>query len=578
MAKSSLGKRGRKFVKRFSKVSGKARAESKAHVRDKLLRRLSHIRNIRLLVLEWVLLALVVIVIGVAQAFWFVNTYARDEFVEGGSFVEATLGKVNSMNPLFATTSSEKVLSKLMFATLTQVDYTGQVGPGLAQSLRASEDGMVWTVKLKENLKWSDGEPLTVDDVMFTIGLIQNPLVNTIYGANLENVKVTLSETGEVVFRLPSEYADFASALEFPIVPKHELEDAQLKTLIEDDFSNAPVGSGAFVFNAAQVTTKSDEEVIYLSANANYYMGMPMLGSFVVHTYDSKDEIVAAVNSGAVTGTAELDGEDAARVSTGAFDKRLTPINVGAFAFFNTSKGILKNVEMRRAIMRGVDWDEAIQAAPDREAIKYPILSAQLDGVNYPAIIGHDVNAARGKIAELGGGGVGLEIAVVRSGYLPEVAERIRGQLAELGFDARLNIYDETQEFVANVIAKRSYDILVYEVEMGADPDATAYYHSSQASESGLNLSNYRNNLADDLLIGARETLDTELRRRKYESFLEYWVADVPAVGLYRVDLVYFYNKNTRVYNEEWKIVDAEDRFVDVGNWAVSRGIRNLTP
>ena len=113
---------------------------------------------------------------------------------------------------------------------------------------------------------------------------------------------------------------------------------------------------------------------------------------------------------------------------------------------------------------------------------------------------------------------------------------------------------------------------------MGADPDLLPYYHSSQATGAGLNLSNYRNTLVDDLLIGARETLDVTLRAKKYESFLEYWVEDVPAIGLYQANMTYMYNKNARCYSESIHLVTALDRFIDVTAWAINRGTKNLTP
>ena len=576
---NSIKKRGQKIIRRLSRASVKARVEGKEHIKENFLQRLSHVKNIRLLVLEWLLLAVVLIALAVTQAFWFAGSYAENTFVSGGSYIEATVGRVNSMNPLFATTSSEKVLSRLMFATLTATDYSGHPGVGLANYIRASEDGKVWKVRLRDNLKWSDGEPLTVDDVMFTIGLIQNPAVSTIYGSNLDNVKVAVNDAGEIVFNLPSAYADFGVALEFPIVPKHKLDDAELKTLVEDDFSITPVTSGAFTFNARQTTTTSGDEVIYLSANPYYYMGKPMLNSFAVHVYSDKAGVISAVNSGAVTATAELAGLDADKVTSGSFYRRETRIDAGAFMFMNTSSGALKNLELRRAIRQGMNLEQVRAAAPGMSALNYPLLDSQIELSNYPAIPEYNHESAVEKIASIRGEGkIVLNVATVNSGYLPAVAEAVKAELESLGIDVVLTVYEETQEFITGTVAQRAYDILIYEIEMGVDPDLLPYYHSSQASKAGLNLSNYRNTMVDDLLVGARETLDYNLRARKYESFLNYWVSDVPAIGLYQANLTYIYNKNVRPYDENEILAVGLDRFMDVENWAVNKGEKNLTP
>ena len=575
----SIKKRGQKILRRFSKASIQASEESREHIKENLIERVSHIQNIKLLIFEWSLLVLALIMLAMTQAFWFSSSYATDVFVDGGTYTEATIGRVNSMNPLFATTSSEKVLSKLMFATITTIDYSGKPGLMLAESLTPDENGKVWTMKLRDNLKWSDGEPLTSEDVMFTIALIQNPAVNTIYASNLENVKVTENENGEIVFTLPVAYADFESALEIPIVPKHSLENVQPKTLIEADFSSMPVTSGAFKFNALQTKANSDEEVVYLSANPYYYLGRPMLNTFAIHTFAAKDAIAGAMNNGSVTATAELGGLDSDKITSDSFIKRESSVNVGAFIFLNTTSHFLKNRELRTTIREGLNLATIRDKAPGTSALNYPLTNMQIELNSYPEIPAENFLEATTKIEEFEKEEIiSLNIATVNSGYLPAVAEELKNQLVLLGIDARLMVYEETQDFIANIISKRNYDILVYEVELGADPDLLPYYHSSQTKAAGLNLSNYSNTLVDDLIVGARETLDETLRVKKYESFLNYWVEDTPSIGLYLANATYIYNKNVRTFGENVKLVTIMDRFSDINNWATVKATRNLTP
>jgi len=577
--KKTVRKRGQKFIRRFSRASQKAGEEGREHIRENLIGRLSSIANIRLLILEWGLLVLALIMLASTQSFWFSDSYSENVFVSGGTYTEATLGDVNSMNPLFATTSSEKVLSRLMFATLSAVDYSGHIGIGLAESIRSSEDGKVWTVRLRDGLKWSDDVPITNEDVIYTAELIKNPAVNSAYSSNLANVKVAENENGELIFTLPTTYADFETALNIPVVPKHALEDSDPKTLIEDDFSTMPITSGAFNFNAAQTTSGGEQKIYYLSANPNYYGGKAMLNSFAIHTYANRDEIIEAVNAGTVTGTAELSGAEQERIAAGRVFQKDSSLNSGAFIFLNTASEKLKNAELRQAIRQGIDLEKIRAAAPDTQALDYPLLKSQITLSSYPIIPGRDEAAARTKIAELAGGEtLHVDIATVASGYLPGVANAVAEELKGLGFDVELTSYEENQEFITNIISKRNYDVLVYEVELGADPDLLPYYHSSQAAASGLNLSNYRNALVDDLLLGARDTLDETLRAKKYESFLEYWVTGVPAIGLYQPNLTYYYNKNARTFGNNIRLVTALDRFTDVGSWAVVKETRNKTP
>ena len=576
---NSLKKRGQKIIRKFSRISVKAREEGKEHIKENLIARVSHIRDIKLLIAEWCLLVAGLVMLAVTQAFWSGSSYAQDVFVNGGSYTEATVGAVNSLNPLFATTNSERVLSKLMFSTLTTVDYSGNIGMGLLESLTPDDNGKVWKAVLRHGLKWSDGEFISNDDILYTISLLQNPAVSTIYSSSMRNVKVKEEEDASITFTLPSAYADFASALDFPIVPRHALEDTPANALIEDEFSQAPVVSGPFMFNATQKNTIGDDVTVFLSANPYYYRGKAMLNSFAVHAYSDKDAVVSALNSGAVTATAELSGPEADRVTSDSFIRTDQSINSGAFMFFNMTSDGVKNKELRKAIRQGLDLINVRTSAPGAVMLDYPLIDSQIKLTNYPKIPAYNFDAAKEKITELAGGNtINLNIATVNSGYLPAVAESIKAQLELLGIDATVTAYEETQDFVGNVIAKRNYDILVYEVELGADPDLLPYYHSTQASASGLNLSNYKNAIVDDLLIGARETLDETLRIRKYESFLNYWVEDVPAIGLYQANMTYIYNKNTRAFGNNVTLVTPLDRFSDVRTYAATKATKNKTP
>jgi ABC-type transport system substrate-binding protein len=286
-----------------------------------------------------------------------------------------------------------------------------------------------------------------------------------------------------------------------------------------------------------------------------------------------------AIKAGSVTATAELSGPDVKDLSSTNFLTKDSSVNAGVYAFFNMSRGELSNVDLRRAIRQGIDVEKILAIADGTQALKYPLLESQIQLEKYPEVPGYDFEAAKSKIAELTKDKeLNLNIVTVNSGYLPEVAGAISESLNALGVKNNVSTFAENQEFLTNIISKRNYDILIYNIELGSDPDPLAYYHSSQATASGLNLSNYRSTLVDDLLIGARETMDRQLREKKYESFLNYWVNDVPAVGLYRLNLTYIYNKNVRAFGNDVRLVTALDRFVDVTDWASVKGTKNKTP
>lgn len=573
--KHSLKKRGQKLVRGVSRTTARLGEEGKEHIKQNFVERLSHIENVRLLIFEWLLLVTALILLAITQAFWFGDSYAQDSFAMGGTYSEATLGAVGSLNPLFATTSSEKTLSRLLFATLSANDYSGHAGLGLAQSIMPSDNGRVWTVRLREGLKWSDGEPLTNEDVLFTVSLIQNPAVKSIYDTNLAGVVVGESADSDIIFTLLTPYVDFISALNFPVLPRHKLKDTDPRQLVEDTFSTQPVTSGPFSFNALQTTATSGEKVFYLSANPYYYGGRPQLGSFAVHTYPDKDSLMRGLNLGMVTATAELSKVESQDLA-GTLLAKDSALNTGAYIFFNTRSENVNRREIRAAIRQGLDLSRLRVLSPDTAPLDYPLLESQITLGHYPEIPARDAEAAKARLSELfADQRPQIEIATLQLGSLPDIAEELANQIEQLGLGANVTIYDEQNQ---DFIARRTYDLLVYEVGLGATPDLLPYYHSLQASSSGLNLANYGSTITDDLIIATRSTLDSTLRTRKFENFLEHWMEDVPAIGLYQANLTYVYNRNARTFANNVRLVTPLDRFVDVTAWAVNKDVKNMTP
>ena len=575
--RSKVKKRGQKISRRFSRFSKKTTDQTVEHIQENIVDRVSHIRRIRLLILEWSLLILAIIMLSIKQAFWYVNSYSTEGWKRGGTYTEATLGKVASLNPLFAATSSEKVLSKLMFASLAAPDYSGHIGPALASSITVDDTGKIWTVKLRENLKWSDGAPITNQDVLYTVKIIQSTSISTNYSSNLSGVKVA-EENSNLIFTLPAAYANFSSALNFPILPSHILADVSAEQLLESVFSTTPVTSGAFSYNASQNVGTNGEKIIYLNKNPGYYGGEPYLDSFVVHAYLTLGDILEAINNGSATATAELLPTDADLVDSSLIERQ-TALSAGVYAFFNTKQGVLSNKTIRKALQKGIDMESLRAPLGEEQSLDYPLLASQVDIKKYPPLPEYDPDYAKDiiKKADLGENSI-VQIATTEAGYFPSLAENLKYQLEQLGLKAEIKMYSPGQEFLLNVIRPRNYDILIYEIELGADPDLFAYYHSSQANESGLNLSNYTNGIASDLLLAARSTIDPTLRAAKYGSFLEQWLDDVPALGIYQVNLSYYVGKNIRTFSEDDRLVSAVDRFVDVGYWSTEKTAKNRTP
>lgn len=577
-------KSGRKIFKKISLFSKRVHRDGQEHIKENLIDHISHIKDVRLYILEWILLVTVIILLSIAQAYWYLNSFAVETYTRGGTYTEATLGKINSFNPLFATTSSEETLSRLLFATLSTTDYSGHTGLGLAESIHANDTGDIWTVKLRDGLKWSDGQAITNSDVLYTIKTIQSTRIKTSFASKLVGVTVVENEQGELVFTLSSPNAFFESSLDLPILPAHILKDVSPELLLENKFSTRPTTSGAFTVNATQNIGTEGEKIVYLTANSKYYKGTPMLDSFSIHAFTNLTDIKNAIRSGTVTATADLPSKFTQELSSSNINEYQSSVNYGVFAFFNTESTIFKDKSLRQAVRLGLNFNNLRTGLSGELPLDYPLLDSQVDSITFPTIPKTDVTSAKAEIERLKVATPDLATAKIKivtikgDNYLEEFANRISSQLESLGLQSSVTAYDSNQDFALNILRPRAYDLLIYEIGLGADPDVLAYYHSLEATENGHNLSNYKNLVVNDLLLSARTTMDSQLRAAKYQKFLERWVEDVPAIGLYQTTLPYFVNRNVRAFSQENRLVTSSDRFIDIENWATKKTVKNRTP
>lgn len=160
-----------------------------------------------------------------------------------------------------------------------------------------------------------------------------------------------------------------------------------------------------------------------------------------------------------------------------------------------------------------------------------------------------------------------LEIRIVTSDTQEyrSAAERIAGFWQEIGVKADLR-YVAPSSLSRDILRDRLYDVLLYGVLVGSDPDQYPFWHSSQVEYPGLNLSQYENSAVDDALEAAREAVDDEAITEAYVTLQEELLPDRPAIFLYMP--TYTYATTERVQGQELsRIFSPADRFAGVIHW-----------
>ena len=202
-------------------------------------------------------------------------------------------GSPDTLNPGAAVLLESYTIFGLVYDTMVQLQLDGSFKLSLAESVSVSDDGLVYTYKIRDGVKFHDGKPLTAEDVVFTYLLYQNtegyPWMGD-YTYYFENMEATANN--EVVITLSEAIPNIDSQLVFLyVLPKHIWEN-------EDpvDFENfAMIGSGPF-----RMVEYKPNEFVHLAKNADYFGQVPKIDELIFQTFESQDALVQAIKTGQV--------------------------------------------------------------------------------------------------------------------------------------------------------------------------------------------------------------------------------------------------------------------------------------
>lgn len=566
-------------VKRAEKVTRK-------HARKFILKRIEKAREVQRKIVFWVVIVGVIIACSALQLIWFRSGYVTTAPADTGIYIEGMVGQIKSLNPIFATTDAEESLSQLMFSRLFKYDTSGVVGFDLVDSMTVSQNGLEYVFKLREDALWQDGEKLSADDVLFTFELLQNPSTRSSL-TGWSEIKISKVDSHTVKFVLPSVIGPFKSALaSVPILPKHLLSDIEPNKIRESAYSSAPVGSGPFKINlVSDIDLVNNRRAVLLDRFENYYGGSAHLEKFQLQTYADSSSLLKGIINGEVLAAVGLDDSDMKKLSKANYELSTKSINTGTYAIFNLKREMFSDQKVRKSLQLATDTAalrEIFSFKP--ESLDNPLMNSQL-GNDIPQADKFDLERAKNLLDSSGwkldgssnirkkdGKELTISIITIKGSY-EQVADKIVSQWSKLGANLSVAVYnpsDASQNFVQDIIQPRNYDVLIYPIFVGGDPDVFAYWHSSQANSAGYNFSNYSSTAANALLDSARSRTEPNLRRLKYIQFSRQWQADVPAIGLYQNVMNYAHTKSSVTFGQKNDIPSLENRFSDVKYWYVS--------
>lgn len=570
-------------------------AQAEQRLEDDFFRRLERLGVVKRFVTSWLLLVVLLIGVVVAQTRGLSSYYQVLAAAPGGTYTEGVLGQFTNANPIYATDLVDTSVAELVFAGLLTYDSDNNLTGELAERWEVDAAGTTYTVKLKPNLTWHDGQPLTASDVVFTYHVIQNPDARSPLFNSWSGITVSAPDKQTAVFKLPNPLAAFPHSLTTGIVPQHILGDVPMTNMRSVSFnSTQPVGAGPFQWQAIELSGGSAdrrEEKIALKAFDGYQAGKPKLNGFVIRTFRDAEQLVKSFEEQEVTGIAGLTQVPDTLNDDSTLRVYNLPLTASVMTFFRTQKGVTASAKVRQALVASTNIGEIISSLQyPTKAVRQALLAGHLgydpkyNQSSYnPALAGQLLDqegwaVGKGGLRFKGETPLTFSLYFLNSPEYASVAGQLAKQWRAAGFDVKLMPQNEDDFQVVLSEAPSPtpggdapYDSLLYGISIGADPDVYVYWHSSQIdprSSSRLNFSEYKSGAADAALEAGRTRLDPALRVIKYQPFLQAWQADAPALGLYQPRFLYMTHGQVHGLEENPINSDA-GRFRNVHNWQI---------
>jgi peptide/nickel transport system substrate-binding protein len=304
----------------------------------------------------------------------------------GDTYVEAMVGAPRFVNPLLAASEADTDLTHLVFSGLARVNERGDIVPDLASGWVSNADSTVFTYTLKQNLRWHDGEPLTMGDVTWTLGALQAADFpgDPMRAEPWKGVQISTPTTSTVQFVLPAPDATFPEHTTVGIMPRHVWGEVKAGELARSELNRMPVGSGPWRYvglrppgvddaiageNADQTavpTVVEAQEGVVLEPNPYAPPAGPRVSRIWFRQYPTIGAAITAFRQGEVHGLGHVPADRLAE----AMEVEGAQVHTQTLARYNmmmvnVASPLFDRAETRQALEHAIDRDAVAAAQGD---------------------------------------------------------------------------------------------------------------------------------------------------------------------------------------------------------------------
>jgi peptide/nickel transport system substrate-binding protein len=472
---------------------------------------------------------------------------------EETQIIIGTLGEAQTLNPILSNETEGTWRAMMMFDPLIQLHPTTFEPFGrLASDWEVSEDGLTYTFFLRDDATWHDGQPVTAEDVAFTVhailspdytgpdysswsGLVGAEEVHSGQATQAEGVKVIDDHTVSFTLKEPNApfLVDTLASKPFIPIPKHILEGEDIPN---SNFNIAPVGNGPYKFVSWEIG-----DTFIMEANPDWWGGEPRIKRVIHRNIPDSQTLVVALEAG------EIDASLYALPTVAETLKAKENLEVIIVPFdfpngfkYNLNHPVLKELAVRKAIAHAVDTDTFAETfllglgapglgpvAPGiwayNENLKpyeyNPELAMQLlDEAGWVDSDGDGIREKDGTPAVI--------IAETNSGNVmrEDFCTYTQAALLEIGIDWQC----EFKEWSVIVNDASTGDFEAIQPQWAGASVEPHELYTAFHTEGSNNLGGYSNPEVDQLLEAGRVTIDQAKRKEIYDRVQEIVMEELP--------------------------------------------------
>lgn len=500
----------------------------------------------------------------------------------GGVFREGVAGNPRFLNPLLCEANSvDEDLCALLYRGLTKINKQGRVIPDLAQDWTITED-KIYTFRLRDDQFWHDGQRVTADDVLFTIGILQDPNVIGLPDLTLLWRAITVEKLDDftVRFTLSEPYTPFLDYTAIGLLPRHIYEGVPAVELASSALNTNPVGTGPLAVERIAADS------IRLKPHPFYSGPTPYIAGLEFHFYPDHPSLLAGFIADEIDGISTILPADMPLAERRSDLQLLSTVQAAyssvVFNLNNPNTPFFQDKLVRQALYYATDRTKLVEETlagqgivahspflpenwayyPEVREYNYNVIQAAqlLDAAGWTDSNGDGVRDKEGRPLQflLHTNDDPLQQALV---------ERLAADWQRVGVRA-VPTPVTFAGLVNDLLVPRKFDAALVTWETPGDPDPYPLWHSSQAVGGGANYAGWHHEEADEIMEKARAITNEEERRRLYWRFQEIFADEAPALVLFYP--VYTYGVSTRVQNVQiGSINNPSERFVDFTDWYI---------